>query len=488
MADEKPPLQQIATAARDPWLPQFQETLDPADETLRAKGGGKGLALYDEIRRDGHAFGVLQKRKLEVTAREWIVLPASERLKDRKAAELVEQQLKALDFDRLTKGLMGAVLKGYAVAEVLWENRGGTWWAAAAKVKKQRRFRFTPEGELRLVTREALMHGVPVPDRKFVVHRHNIDDEDDEPYGLGLGSVLFWPAWMKRQVLAHWLQTSERFAAPTVLAVYPGGYDKQKQDELLGAIRMMARDAGIVVPDGVLVSLLQATGNMGQTQEGLARFLDEMMSEAVLGETLSTNAGERGARSLGEVHDGVRKIIAKADADAVSASLNTSLVKWIVEINMPGAGLPTVWRDFADQENLNDRVDRDQKLVSMGYRPKSVDYINETYGGEWIEQAEAAAEDDEDAPDPPAPAFADPVEEDPLASLVDRADEEARPAIEAMIRQIIETVQVSTSYEDLAQRLLSLYPALDPSGVADAMERALIISEAAGRAEVQDGR
>ncbi len=62
---------EIATVARDPMIPQYTATLDPQDETLRLKGGGRGIGLYDEIRRDPHAMAVLQKRTLEVCSREW---------------------------------------------------------------------------------------------------------------------------------------------------------------------------------------------------------------------------------------------------------------------------------------------------------------------------------------------------------------------------------------------------------------------------------
>ena len=43
--------------------------------------------------------------------------------------------------------------------------------------------------ELRLLTRADMQRGVPVPDRKFIVHRVNA--EDDNPYGIGLGLQLY---------------------------------------------------------------------------------------------------------------------------------------------------------------------------------------------------------------------------------------------------------------------------------------------------------
>ena len=479
---EQLPTTEIASVDRDPMVPQYQTTLRPEDETLKARAGGRGISLYDEIRRDPHAYAVLNKRVTEVVSREWKVQQASDRRLDKRAADAVRDQLKALDFDRLTKGLMGAILKGFAVAEVLWELRDGIWWAVKIKVRKQRRFRFTADGELRLTTRQSMIDGEPVPGRKFIVHRFSLDNEDDDPYGLGLGSVLFWPAWFKRQVLAHWLKSSENHSDPTTKGTYPGDWDDEKQKKLLAAMRNARRGGSIAVPDGITIEQLSAPSDRNTGQESLARYLDEMMSEAVLGETLTTNSGDRGARSLGEVHNDVRIAIAKADADLLSATINETLVRWIVEVNFPGAGLPTVWRDFEEGEDLDARVKRDQTLDQMGYRPSSVDQINETYGGDWIDTRAAA-------PATPAAAigalFAEAVPaDDPLGPLIDRTDAAAAPTLAAMLEKIRGAVVGAASYDEAAERLLALMPSLDPSGLADALEQALVIADLAGRAEV----
>lgn len=492
---------EIATIARDPMIAAFQTVLQPTDETLRTRGGGRGYAIYDEIRRDPHAFAILQKRSLEVVQRGWqVAAPEDGKRIDRKAAELVEAQFKAINFDRLTRGLMGAVLRGFAVAEVMWANIDGVWTAAAVKVRKQRRFRFTIDGELRLITRENQLDGEPVPSRKFIVHRHSIDDDDDDPYGVGLGSVLYWPTWFKRQVLANWLRGTERFAAPTVDAAYKGEYDEKRQQQILQSLRAMANDAGIVHPDGVTIELLEsAKGGGGDILEALSRYLDELMSEAVLGETLSTNSGERGARSLGEIHNQVRVAIAKADADLISATIKETLAQWIVELNYPGAAVPNVWRDFDEVEDLNDKVDRDGKIVDMGYRPKSVDYINETYGGEWVESEQKPQAADGTMPDEQTARQASAIDElfadraadvpDDPDSLADQLDELAAPSIARMLDQVRGEVEAATSFDDLSMRLLRLSSELGIDDLAGLMEQAETVAELRGRAGVKaEGR
>lgn len=485
---------EVAPLAKDPMVAAFQKLLTPSDQTLRLRGA-RGISTYDEIRRDPHAFALLQKRVLEVCSRAWRVDPASDARKDRKAADLVESQLKGINFDRLTRGLLGAVLKGFSVAEVIWENRGGIWTVARAPVRKQRRFAFTVDGELRHLARTAGFEGEPVPDRKFIIHRHSIEDDDDDPYGTGLGSVLYWPAWFKRQVLGNWLRGSERFASPTAHGTYSGAFDQDKQRELMDALRSLANDTAIVTPDGVAINLLEAKNSGGgDVLEALSRYLDEVMSEAVLGETLSTNSGQRGARSLGEVHNEVRQAIAKADSDLISETLNHSLVQWIIDINMPGAGYPTVWRDFSAEEDLDKKASRDKTIHDMGYRPKTADYINETYGGDWVETSQKQADNpssgiplpDKTGGQTAAALFADAPDytDEALAAMLEAA---AAPLTDAMLSVIGREVEAAADFSDLTDRLARLGSELGIDDLGALMEAAMTAGLLSGRASALQG-
>lgn len=499
----KPIIPEIATAQSDPYIPNFTGLLQPSDEVLVKRGGAAGLKVYDEIRRDPHAFAVLEKLKLEIISREWKVEPASESRLDKKAAAEVERQFNAMNFDRLTRGLLGAVLKGFSVAEVLWSSTA-LGWEAWTKVKKQRRFRFTVDGELRMLTRANSLMGEPVPDRKFIVHRHSIDDDDDDPYGVGLGAVLFWPAWFKRQVLGHWLRGAEKHASPTVHLQYQGQYDETRQKQLEAALRKMANDTGLITPDTVQAALLEAkNGGGGEFFEKIARYLDELMSEAVLGETLTTNSGERGARSLGDIHNEIRIAIAKAASDLVSATLKDTLVRWIVELNFPGAGIPSVYRDFSETEDLNDKVDRDKKLHDMGYEPaEGGEYISDTYGGEWIKKQPAqpiGAEAMVPGQTPAAPEATDATQsatgnlefaENPnsvsergqkaVEELSNQLETVAQPAIDAMIEKVRVEFAEAHDYDDLILRLARLSGEMGVDDLATALQQGSLLAQLEG--------
>lgn len=385
--DGKPILQEIASIERDIHRVFFGKVLRNEDDTLITRGHGKGLKIYDELKRDAHAGAVLAKRKLAVTSRRWVVQAASKSAADVKAADLVRGALQHLRFNHIRKRLLEATLKGYAVGEVMWEVRDGLVLPERVIARDQRRFTFLTDGSLRLLTRENMIEGEELPPRKFIVHRRGA--EDDSPYGTGVGGMLFWPVFFKRNGITFWLTFADKFGSPTALGRYPTGSDAGEQNKLLAALQAISQDAGIIVPQGMEVELLEAarSGSV-DTYEKLVRYMDEQVSKAVLGETMSTTAAATGLGSnQADVQNDVRLEVAMDDADELDETINDTLVKWIVEFNMPGAGLPKVETEFPEQ--MAKRAVRDKVLVDMGLEPTD-DYVEETYGEGWKKKAAPA--------------------------------------------------------------------------------------------------
>lgn len=356
------------------------------DDTLQSRGGAKGLKIYQELKRDAHAGAVLAKRKLAVTSRPWDVLPAEEGRADKKVAEAVKKALEHIKFNAACKRLLEANLTGYAVSEVMWEVRDGLVLPARLKARDPRRFVFGLDDELRLLTREAMIVGEEMPARKFVVHRRGADD--DSPYGTGLGSMLFWPVFFKRNGITFWLTFADKFGSPTAVGRYPNGAGKPEQNKLLAALGAISQDAGVIVPEGMVIELLEAKRSGGiDTYEKLVRYMDEQISKAVLGETMSTTAASTGLGSnQAGVQNDVRLEVAQDDSDELCETLNDTLVRWIVEFNFPSAQPPKVQREFSEPEDTAKLATRDKTLFDMGWEPNE-QYIQRTYGEGWTKKA-----------------------------------------------------------------------------------------------------
>lgn len=460
--DPKNIKQEIATAARDITYPAYAGVLRETDDTLLSRGQGKGLKLYDEIERDCHAYAMLQKRKLAIIARDWQVDPASTSRIDKKAAAMVEAQLDAMDFDHVCLNLLDALLKGFAVGEIMWRADGAELVASEVRPRDQRRFGFGDDYALRLKTPDNFLPGMALPDRKFITH--SFGAKDGNPYGMGLGSRLFWPVFFKRKNITFWLTFQDKFGNPTAVGKYPPGAGAPEQKKLLDALSALSQDTGVIVPEGMLIELLEASRGGTVTYEQFCRYMDEEITIAVLGEAASVKGGGGQAASAAITRNEVRLELVKADADLLSGTLNRTLVKWIVELNMPGAGMPRLWRKVEEPKDLSAQAARDKTIFDMGFKPK-LEYINETYGGEWEEKP---------APLPPLTvggrgAVEKGVSPPPGAEFAEAVDTGFSAAVADMVsaQQVLAdaAVKTATQYRELlGSRLDDLYAMLEQTG------------------------
>jgi len=484
--------EQYADLTRDIFSPSYWGgTLRNLDTILQTRGGGQGLRIYDELERDSMAFAVLQKRKMAVIARPWKIEAASTSLRDRKAAEFVEGVLGALNFDKVCFDLLDSLLKGYAVSEIVWEMRDGYLIPAQIIPRAQRRFVFDTDFKPRLLTTTDMLRGEELPERKFIVH--STGGKDGSPYGLGLGHQLFYPVLFKRQSTVFWMAFAERHGEPVVVGKYPSmglpDYDRNKFQQ---ALERIGQETALTMQTDMIVELLESKSGNITAYEPLLKMLDEQIATIVLGETMSTQSKGAGLGSgQAEVHNSVRLELSQADADLLSGTLNDTLIKWLVELNLPNAQPPRVWRDFSTGEDLKARAERDQIVATMsGLRP-TAKYIQETYGGEW-EAATVTPDTTASAPpDTQAAATARLSASTPQftadqQAIEDRTDAALQGLSLGVSNDAIKAaIKAAKSPDDLAERLAILLRDSDAAQFEHTLSRALFAADVMGYAHAQ---
>lgn len=502
MADEdlrKPITNEVATVEKDidlfsGWLTR----LENPDAVLRAESGGRGVKLYEELERDWQVFSQLQVRAGALQACEWQVEPASDRRADAQIAELVSRVLKEANFDRLCTDLMQAVLTGYKPVEVMWEISGAEVWIAEFRGRRPDRFVFDVDGNLRLLTPQNCFDGEAVPARKFLTWTYG--GHDHNPYGRGLGHQLYWPVWFKKNGIKFWMVFAEKFGSPTVIGKYPAGASDADKDKLLDAISTIQQQTGIRIPDTMAVELLEAARTGAVTYEDLANYFDRAISKIILGQTLTSEPGESGSYSLGQVHDKVRRDILTSDADSMCELLNRTLIRWLVDYNFPAEGrtdYPRVWRRTEPEQDLAALAARDKTiLVDMGMgRRVPETYISDTYGMPLAQAGEAVIDVPQRAqpggmPAPPGPgetpepAFAEAAPGRRAQLELDRmalsAAAEAQKALDILLQPALAFVEKAGSLQEISEHLNALYPKLDPKRFVELQARALMASALAG--------
>lgn len=340
----------VANVRNDITIPFFNGALQHADDTLIQRGGGKGLKIYDEIKRDPWASACLAKRNKHLVAREWEVEAGGDRPIDVDAAEFVKGVFSKLPFDRASEDLSGgALLKGFAVSEVVWKRDNDRIVPERIVSHDQRRFAFGEDWKPRLRTWTNMTNGIELPERKFIVHRHGV--VGNNPYGVGLGSQLFWAVLFKREGVAFWLHFLDKFAGPTIVAQTPYGMITEEQNKLLNDLANVRTSAALTVPMGTDVKFLEAARSGSVSYKEWLEYWDKQISVCILGETLTTDIGSAGSKAAAETHASMLDLLVDSDADHLTDTLYETLCTWLIDYNFPGAAVPRIWRTRPENEN-----------------------------------------------------------------------------------------------------------------------------------------
>lgn len=374
-----PPKGEIINTYKDGLTLFTQGLLTNPDPIVRQRGGGN-IQVYDELLRDDQIGPCFEQRRRAVVQSEWDVEPGGTAAIDKAAAEALREQLAILPLDEITDRMLFALMHGYGVAEIIWGRDGNRVTIEDIKVRDRSRFRFDSDRRLRLME-VGKAEGTLLPDRKFWTLSVG-GDTSDNPYGRGLGYTLFWPAFFKKNAIKFWMIYLDKFAMPTAIGRVPSNKadDQRELNKILQMLGAIQTDSAVTIPDDVQVDLLEAARSGNADYSTVTDRMDKAMAKVILSQTMTTDNGSSMAQA--NVHKVVRDEVVKGDADLICASFNQSVVKWLTEWNFPGAKPPRMWRRTEPETDLNERAERDQKIMGLGFEP-SDEYIEETYGPGW---------------------------------------------------------------------------------------------------------
>lgn len=455
----------------------------PDDSVLRNRGGGR-LDIYKEVLNDDEVKSAFTQRQDAVISREWKVEPGGDKPIDIEAAEAMSELLKSVGFDRVTKLMHYGVFYGYAVAELIYGIKDNLYWIDDIKVRDRRRFRFTPTGELRLLTQNNMHEGIAC-DTPYFWHYATGADHDDEPYGLGLAHWLYWPSFFKRNDIKFWLIFLEKFGMPTAVGKYGTGSTTEQKRDLLSLTRAIQTDSGIIMPEGMTLELLQIARSGAGDYKAFYDSMNEAIKRVTVGQITSSGGASSSIGGDESLQAAVLTSIAKSDSDVMCESWNRGPGTWFTQMNFPGAAVPQVSRIFEEPEDLKSLSERDKNIIdATGYRP-TLAYVQDTYGGEWEEKPQPEQIKTNEQPEKIAE-FAESQKQNDFAPVLQslRLNAEMQPVTDKWINQIKELVDGVESLEELRDKLYELIPDMQLDDYAAVMAQALTAANLAGRTEL----
>ncbi|MDP3652457.1 MAG: DUF935 family protein [Rhodoferax sp.] len=473
---------EVANRLRDPFETNYLGVLRTNDPLLldKGNGGAQSFELYRDLKRDGKVFSGLQKRTLAVIGKPWQVEPVKKDEAGTKDAEIVTQMLKQLNFDTLCAELLDALLVGFVPTEIVWTIRDNMVAASRVIKRAQRRFVYVQEDEnaapaLHLLTRSNLLQGEAVPERKFMVHR--VNPEDDNPYGTGLGLQLYWPVFFKRKGILSWNKLNDRFGSPTPWGKYPKNAGPQEKGTLFDALKAMSNDGVIMTPEGMNIELLESklTGSI-TTQQSLCEYMDDWIMEVILGQSPRGKGGGAMAAASKERED-VRVELSQADSDLLSETINSTLLAWFCDYN--GLAPCRVYRVIKKDEDLKAASETDKNVAGMGFE-MSIEGVKAKYGEYW--EKAAPKPDGQNAPASQASSFAEPTgaPTDPTQGQTDALMQYGRPVWDGIAAQLQAMVDSADSLAQLQKDLAQAYGGLESDQLVKLMAAAFALAELKG--------
>ncbi len=458
---------------------------------------GRQVQLFEEMEeKDPHLFSILQKRRGSVTGLDYEIVPFSQDKPDLDIAEFIDDVITRLpDFESDLKDIVDAIGKGYSALELHWairENRN-----VIRKMERVEPKRFTWHDSLtpRLLTKEDPSKGIDLPPFKFLFNVHKT--KSGHPTRQGVLRVVAWMYLFKNYDLKGWVKFSEVFGMPLRLGKYEAGATKEDKDALIMAVRSLGSDAAGVISKGTEIEFIEAAKNSGtQVFKLLADFCNAEMSKAVLGQTMTTEQGDKGARSLGEVHKEVEEELQQDDCEQTSKAIRRDIIRPLVGFNF-GWEVPLPWFKFKyeDPGDLKGEADRYKIHLESGV-PISQKHYYEKFqlpkpdeGDKLIEPPRLRS---------PAPqslenscpscgdhySFARDPQQDPQDTpgpFVQRLIEEAPQ--DSMVAVLEKLLNKSQSLEEFRDFMIETFPDIDVITLGNKIQEALVTAELTGRWE-----
>ncbi|MPM00633.1 hypothetical protein SDC9_46861 [bioreactor metagenome] len=343
--------------------------------------------LFDDIMLDGHLTSVIEKRQRAISNSEWVF--QIDKKVDARITKMIQKQW----FYDFMADLVDTKFWGHTAFDFNVLNDVIAYELVPRK---------HVEPVSGLISKQQVLTGDGFRYREEPWTRYIIE-AGSKPY-MGLLRKAAQYVIYKRAGFGDWKEFADLFGMPFRVAKYDGD-DDLTRIQLENALKEAGSAAYAVLPTGSTIEFIQNSSNSGSTTlyDLLIKACNAELSKLFLSNTLTTEQGDKGARSLGDVHMEVEDDVHMADILFVTTFLNNEFKNLLAS-----HGLPVLSGEFTRVEkrktNLKDRIEIDIKLKNEAKLPMSDDYFYDTYDVPKPENYDQLIEEQKAAnPFPPEP-------------------------------------------------------------------------------------
>ena len=311
------------------------------------------MELFEEMEeKDPHLFSQLQTRKNAVTGLDFEIIPFSDDPRDKEIADFIEEQINGIEsLEDVETDLLDAIGKGFAVSEIMWGYDEGRVVVREIKSRHQKRFFWDSLDDSFKVRTKDAPEGILLPTNKFIVHRYKA--RSGHTSRAGILRVVAWMYLFKNYDLKDWVSFAEVYGLPLRLGKYAPGASEADKVALMQALIQIGADAAGIIPDGTSIDFITTEKtSSSDLYERLARYCDEQISKAILGQTLTSDSGG-GSYAQSKTHNDVRHDLTVADCKSLASTLRRDLIRPLCIFNFgEDKRVPHIRFDCEESEDL----------------------------------------------------------------------------------------------------------------------------------------
>lgn len=322
----------------------------------------KLIDLYEDVKLDSHLFSVLRKQKAAVLS------TPIQFMRDGKVDETMQEHIKSPWFLQFLGDLY----------DHQWEGVGGSLFQFYKDEKGWINYDLIPRKNVDAINR-VILH------RQGDISGESWDEFKDllyigKPRMIGnLAVAAFWVI-LKRNNVGDWADFAEIFGRPVREGTYDA-WDEDARQKLLKDISEMGGAGVIVHPSGTELNLIQAqnVSGGGDLYERLGTYCNNEISKTVTGNTLTTEAGDKGTQALGTVQKEGEEDINFFVKQEILNILNYEMTETFARLGIDTAGgefffVPPKSKNSQEKVNVLKTLKNDMQL------PIDDDYLYEEFG------------------------------------------------------------------------------------------------------------
>jgi phage gp29-like protein len=312
----------------------------------------KGLAIYDQMKRDEQVKAALKFKKDSVLAAGWEIASPGDQEDTWEVTEFVREALEKVEggLNGVLVDVLTALDYGYSVSERVYAEEDIGKWKNKLILKRVQSLKphyidfVTDEfGQLQGILQQIVgQYGDPLPPAKFIIYTHA--KEFGNFYGIADLEAAYRPWWVKDNAYKWLAVTLERYGMAPLFALYdPSSYSPALVDELKKVIKGIQNASLGVIPRASAEALELWSQNLNKGSSelfllALDRF-DQHLARAVLVPDLigmSSNTGQTGSLARSQSNqDSFLQVVMQLQQNVATAVMNAQVIPQLCDLNWP---------------------------------------------------------------------------------------------------------------------------------------------------------